>query len=114
MQPKSYTITFVAVHSDQPLSDVLCGDCTKCCSLSPLLTPEEFESGQYIYTFVDAGNGNPTVAIPNTEKGCIYFDQKCTIYDRRPRSCRVFDCRKGHYPAFKQLALDKFGEYDET
>lgn len=50
---KHYKISPVAIERDLPDSDVPCGDCVQCCThLTPYLTPEEFESGQYIYTFL--------------------------------------------------------------
>ena len=116
---KQYDITCITNElRDVPESIVECGECIQCCiGLSPHLTPAEFESGEYIYTLYTASGSNsniPVIAIPRTERGCIYLhENKCTIYDRRPLSCRQFDCRKGHYPPFKDIALDKFGEYDE-
>lgn len=109
---KHYSIKPVALERDEPESDVPCGDCIQCCvQLTPYLTPAEFESGQYIYTFLTASDGvTPTIAIPRTEDGCIYLkDKKCTIYDRRPLACRQFDCRAGHYYKFADLVLEKFG-----
>jgi Fe-S-cluster containining protein len=43
---------------------------------------------------------DPAIAIPRTERGCIYLDhnKRCTIYDIRPKACRQFDCRLNHSP----------------
>jgi Fe-S-cluster containining protein len=109
---KTYNIQAVATFRDYvPESDVPCGTCNQCCiSLSPNLTPEEFESGKYVYTLLTSPNkALPQIAIPRTEKGCYYFDGKqCTIYDTRPIACRQFDCRLGHYGKFAKLVKDKF------
>lgn len=105
MKYKTFEIKAVAIERDLPESTVDCYSvkCTECCEkLSPFLTPEEFASGQYIYTFVNSDNDNdkPVIVIPRTEFGCIYLsnDKICTIYDKRPLACRQFDCRKGHHP----------------
>lgn len=108
---KHYKISPVAIERDLPDSDVPCGDCVQCCThLTPYLTPEEFESGQYIYTFLTSpDNSTPTIAIPRTEDGCIYLkNNKCTIYHKRPKACRQFDCRMGHYLPFRDLVMEKF------
>ena len=112
MQFKTYNIQAVSIHRDYvPFTEVPCGLCNQCCiSLSPNLTPEEFESGKYIYTLLTSPNHNlPQIAIPRTEKGCIYFTgSECSIYNDRPIACRQFDCRQNHYPKFKELVKEKF------
>ncbi len=113
---KTYNIQVIATHRSYiPESDVPCGTCNECCvKLSPNLTPEEFESGKYVYTLLTSSSNLPQIAVPRTDKGCFYLsDSGCTIYEDRPIACRQFDCRKGHYPAFKELSLEKFGEYSE-
>ena len=79
-----------------------------------MLSSEEFESGKYIYTLLKTEfSDQPVIAIPRTEDGCIYLkNNKCSIYETRPHACRQFDCRKGHYPAFKDIALSKFNMYE--
>ncbi len=116
MKFKVFTIQAVAIEREDPEVNVPCGACSKCCTdLSPILTPEEFMTGKYIYTLITSPIDNkPTIAIPRNENGCIYYiNKKCSIYNDRPLACRQFDCRKGHYPKFKELALEKFGEYSE-
>jgi len=109
---KTYNIQAVCTHRDYvPQSNVECGTCHQCCiKLSPNLTPEEFESGKYVYTLLTTPNQNlPQIAVPKTSKGCFYFDgEVCTIYNDRPVACRQFDCRENHYPAFKELVKEKF------
>ena len=114
---KTFTIKAIAIERDLAESVVPCGTCAECCvKLTPILTPDEFASGKYMYTLVTSPDPNtpPTLSIPRNENGCYYFkDNKCAIYNNRPLACRQFDCRKGHYLPFKQLALDKFNEYTE-
>lgn len=107
MKYKTFEIKVAAIEYDLIESDVPCNsiNCTECCEkLSPFLTPEEFSSGKYIYTFIDAGDKEkPVVAIPRTDFGCVYLnnDKQCTIYDFRPKSCRQFDCRQNHHSKIK-------------
>ncbi len=113
---KSFTFTAITIERDIPHSTVECGNCTKCCELlSPILTPEEFVSGKYVYTLLQSDNPDlPYIAIPKLDTGCFYFkDGKCSIYETRPNACRQFDCRKGHYPLLKDIALEKFGQYSD-
>lgn len=107
---KHYTIHPVSIQRDESISDVPCGECNQCCiTLTPYLTPEEFESGQYIWTLLTGPENTPCIAIPRTDRGCIYYNNGCTIYDKRPLACRQFDCRSGHYPPFADLVKEKFG-----
>jgi len=49
-------VIITAVTSDQPISDVPCGTCTRCCEiLAPMLSPDEITSGLYPLSFT-----NPT------------------------------------------------------
>ena len=105
MKYKTIYLKAISIEYDLPESDVPCQsvNCVECCvKLSPYLTMEEFASGKYIYTFLNSpdADGKPVIAIPRTEKGCIYLDEakKCTIYHTRPKACRQFDCRLNHHP----------------
>ena len=111
MPIKEYNITFITRTTNDPFSDVPCGVCNKCCSLSPVLTAEEFESGRYAYTFIKHDDTNvPVIGIPINKNGCMYLiEGKCSIYDDRPKACRQFDCRRGHYPPLLPWATEKFG-----
>lgn len=111
MKFKHYTLRAVTIeHSYIPEATVECGSCNRCCiDLSPNLTQEEFESGKYIYTFINSPDpSKPQIAVPRTERGCVYYNNGCTIYNNRPLACRQFDCRKGHYPKYKELVKEKF------
>lgn len=108
---KTFEFRAVAIERDEPISDVPCGDCHACCvNLSPILTPQEFMTAKYMYTMLQSPeDAAPTIAVPRDNTGCFYLKSgKCSIYDDRPLACRQFDCRKGHYPPFKELVLKKF------
>lgn len=78
-------------------ANVPCAGCTACCKnelvfLMPNENPADYES----VAVVNPLNGQPGFALahkPNKE--CVYLDASgCTIHERRPVICRVFDCRK--------------------
>jgi Fe-S-cluster containining protein len=107
-------IKLTSVTSDEPISDVPCGDCSICCSLlSPYLTPEEIASGKYPISLINAERPNegPTVVLfRKSDGGCAMFiDGKCSIYADRPIACRQYDCRKGHHLKTNIVANEKFG-----
>lgn len=117
---KIININLTSVSTDEPISDVPCGECTMCCQLlAPYLTPEEVTSGKYPISLVNPSreqllqnpNIGPTVTIyKNPTGGCsLFIDGKCSIYEHRPLACRQFDCRKGHHPKLTEVAKEKFG-----
>lgn len=97
MEMKTFQFKGIAIKNDFPISDVPCGSCFDCCSkLTPHLTDEEFKSGKYAYTFMQSPiSDEPVITIPKgVHGGCMYLvNNKCSIYDNRPISCRQFDCR---------------------
>lgn len=76
-----------------PERPVPCGSCTKCCRHAHVhadLTPEELP------LFPEAVfDGYVGWRLPKRPSGeCVHLvDGRCGIYDRRPASCRGFDCR---------------------
>lgn len=118
---KIININLTSVDSPDPISDVPCGTCTKCCEvLTPFLTPEEVSSGLYPLSLIQPDknilqenpNVGPLVAMfkKSPTGGCsMFIDGKCSIYDIRPKSCRQFDCRKHFHPATIAVAKEKFG-----
>jgi len=97
MKIKTYTFKGVTIETEHPASNVPCGTCFDCCSkLSPYLTEEEFKLGKYVYTFLNVpGSELPAIAVPRSASGgCMYLvNDKCSIYNDRPKACRQFDCR---------------------
>jgi Fe-S-cluster containining protein len=84
--------------------NVPCGACRLCCrsnSIVMLLEREGDVVASYEHEVVDlpgAGRGPILKRKPNGE--CIYLGKNgCSIHDRAPAVCRVFDCR-GAYLAF--------------
>ena len=111
---KIININLTSITSDEEEADVPCGSCTLCCEkLAPLLSPEEVASGLYPLSLIQPTEQemreNPEVGPIVTlyrkkEGGCgMFIDGKCSIYDIRPKSCRQFDCRKGHHPSIPDM-----------
>lgn len=80
--------------------NVPCGECTACCrsSLFIHVKPEETETLKHIpkdLLFAAPGLPKGTQLMGYNENGhCPMFqNNKCSIYDFRPLTCRQFDCR---------------------
>ena len=81
-------------------SDVPCGGCTACCTSSQFIHvgPDESDSLAHIPTdllFPAPGLPAGHVVLGYDERGhCpMLIDDKCSIYEHRPRTCRTYDCR---------------------
>ncbi|MGO4438557.1 YkgJ family cysteine cluster protein [Rhizobium sp. RAF56] len=73
---------------------VPCGGCTGCCRSAYLFADLDAEE---CGRFPDAVHSDVVggMVLPKREDGsCTYLiEGKCSIYERRPRACRVYDCR---------------------
>lgn len=114
---KIITVNLTSIGSNEPISNVPCGECVACCEkLTPYLTPEEVASGLYPLSLLQPTSehfainpdvGPIVVLYRKKEGGCgMLVDGKCSIYDYRPKSCRQFDCRKGHHPAIPNMVKE--------
>jgi Fe-S-cluster containining protein len=117
---KILNVNLTSFTTDEPIEDVPCGTCTRCCELlAPNLTPDEISSGKYPLSLInptpkqlaDNPDIGPIVTIFKKDgSGChMFIDGKCSIYEYRPIACRQFDCRKGHHPSVISIANEKFG-----
>lgn len=84
----------------QPGADVPCGECNACCRSSYFIhiTPEETEALAHIpkdLLFAAPGRPEGNVIMGFDEEGCcpMLIDDKCSIYEHRPLTCRNYDCR---------------------
>jgi Fe-S-cluster containining protein len=85
---------------DERGSDVPCGDCTACCRSSHFvhIGPHERETLARIpaeLLFPAPGWPSGHVVLGYDERGhCpMLIDDKCSIYEHRPTTCRTYDCR---------------------
>lgn len=77
--------------------DVPCGTCSLCCHGNIFLFPDEDAKGLPVVTArrIDGAMLRRLEQKPNGE--CAHLlEGRCSVYDRRPRICCVFDCRE-HY-----------------
>ncbi|MCA1691161.1 MAG: YkgJ family cysteine cluster protein [Actinobacteria bacterium] len=90
-------------------SDVPCGECTACCTSSQFvdIEPDETKTLSRIprqLLFPAPGLPKGHVLLGYDENGhCpMLVENRCSIYDDRPRTCRTYDCRvfpaAGLYP----------------
>jgi len=84
----------------QPGADVPCGECNACCRSSYFIhiTPEETQALAHIpkdLLFAAPGRPEGNVIMGFDEEGCcpMLIDDKCSIYEHRPLTCRNYDCR---------------------
>jgi len=80
--------------------DVPCGSCTACCRASYFIhvEPDEVETLRRIpkaLQFPAPGRPRGHVVLGYDERGhCpMLVDDRCSIYEHRPRTCRQYDCR---------------------
>lgn len=73
------------------MTDVPCNGCRLCCQSAAITLQDGDNPDDY-----DCEPWNNTMKLKNKPNGdCIYLGEKgCTIYERRPQICRVYDCRK--------------------
>jgi Fe-S-cluster containining protein len=88
-----------ALRSDAG-SDVPCGTCTACCRSRFFIhvEPDEADALRHIpraLLFPAPGRPKGHVVMGFGEDGAcpMLVDDRCSIYDHRPRTCRTFDCR---------------------
>ncbi len=88
-----------ALRGERP-SDVPCGDCTACCTSSQFvhIAPDETDALAHIppaLLFPAPWMPPGHVLLGYDERGhCpMLIDDRCSIYEHRPRTCRTYDCR---------------------
>jgi hypothetical protein len=81
-------------------AEVLCGECKACCTSSYFIhiKPEEIQTLERIpeeLMFAAPGLPEGNMLLGFDEKGhCpMFINNKCSIYDYRPQTCRQYDCR---------------------
>lgn len=114
MKYQIININLTSMSSDEPIEEVPCGSCTRCCEkLTPNLLPEEVASGLYPLSLIQPSEeqlrANPEIGpivtlYKKKDGGCgMFVDGNCSIYSYRPIACRQFDCRKGHHSSIPNM-----------
>jgi len=74
-------------------ADVPCGTCTACCRNAKMLVPLTRAEEEH-YPEAILGDDGRRYIPRNPDGSCTKLvDGKCTIYARRPETCRSYDCR---------------------
>ncbi len=80
--------------------DVPCGECTACCTSSYLIhiKPVETETlaripRELLFPAPGLPVGNVVLGYDENGRCPMFVDNKCSIYNHRPQTCRTFDCR---------------------
>ena len=80
-------------------ADVPCGSCTLCCRRDALILDPGMGDDPSQYQTVSTTHpvtGQPVQMLDHKPNGdCVYLDRTagCTIHDRAPAICQIFDCR---------------------
>lgn len=88
-----------AQKTGEPI-DVPCGDCTACCTSSYFIHIKSQETetkskipAKLIFPAPGMPKGNVLMGFSNNGHCPMFADNRCSIYDYRPQTCRVYDCR---------------------
>src|SRR5207237_7191020 len=111
----SWMIDIRAALRGERDSDVACNGCTACCTASQFvhIAPDEIDTLSHIpaeLLFPAPGRPPGHVVLGYDERAhCpMLIDNRCSIYEHRPRTCRSYDCR-----IFAATGLD-VADGDET
>lgn len=85
---------------------VPCNGCSLCCRSLVLLLGDEGDDVQsYDHRIVELpGVGSAPVLRQRPNGECVYLeDGKCSIWERAPKVCRAFDCRRFYLNYSRQV-----------
>jgi hypothetical protein len=80
--------------------DVPCGACTACCRSSQFVhvEPDELDAlaripGELLFPAPGRPRGHRVLGYDEQGRCPMLVDDRCSIYEHRPRACRAYDCR---------------------
>jgi Fe-S-cluster containining protein len=80
--------------------DVPCGGCTACCRASQFVhvAPDEAETlaripPELLFPAPGLPDGHALLGYDERGRCPMLVDDRCSIYEHRPRACRTYDCR---------------------
>lgn len=89
-----------AVVTQGLTSDVPCGSCTACCRSAQFIHIEPDETDalaaiprELLFPAPGRPAGHVLLGYDQDGRCPMLVDDACTIYDHRPRTCRMYDCR---------------------
>jgi len=91
--------TLLALRGERP-ADVPCGECTACCRSSQFvhIGPDETDALAHIpsallFAAPRLPTGHVLMGYDRDGRCPMLVDDRCSIYEHRPRTCRTYDCR---------------------
>lgn len=88
-----------ALRGERP-SDVPCGGCTACCTSSQFvhIGPDETDTlahipAELMFPVPRLPAGHRLLGYDDHGHCPMLVDNRCSIYEHRPRTCRTYDCR---------------------
>lgn len=89
-------------------SEVPCDGCTACCRSSQFvhIEPDETDTlaripEELLFPASRLPAGNKLMGYDEHGRCPMLVDDRCSIYEHRPRACRTYDCRVFPPPAWK-------------
>jgi Fe-S-cluster containining protein len=81
-------------------SEVPCGSCTACCTSSQFIHigPDETDTlaripPELLFPAPRLPAGHVVLGYDQHGRCPMFVDQRCSVYEHRPRACRAYDCR---------------------
>ena len=88
------------------MSQVSCNGCSACCRQHIVRLSQADEANLAIYDWREVAGVRVLKTAANGD--CIHLGSNgCTIYERRPQVCRVYDCRK-HFSILSAAEQKRF------
>jgi uncharacterized protein len=96
----SWVVEMQAAIRGEGESDVPCNGCTACCTSSQFvhIGPDETDTlahipGELLFPAPRRPRGHVVLGYDERGHCPMLVDDRCSIYDHRPRACRTYDCR---------------------
>lgn len=96
----SWVAGMQAAIRGEGVSDVPCDGCTACCTSSQFVHvgPDETDTlshipGELLFPAPRLPRGHVVLGYDERGHCPMLVDNRCSIYDHRPRACRTYDCR---------------------
>jgi uncharacterized protein len=96
----SWVVGMQAAIRGEQESDVPCNGCTACCTSSQFvhIAPDETDTlaripAELLFPAPRSPRGHVVLGYDERGHCPMLIDDRCSIYEHRPRTCRTYDCR---------------------
>lgn len=96
----SWTDEMLGAIRGERSADVPCGGCTACCTSSQFVAigPDEIDTlshipAELLFPAPRLPDGHVVLGYDESGHCPMLVDDRCSIYEHRPRTCRTYDCR---------------------